>query len=132
MLFEVGVGLAKVLAPEEAAVRGKAAGVGARENAVAVLVANDAPAFLRPAPPKHEHDVILARGHGLDDLLREGLPPALLVRASLVRPHRQHRVQKQNALGCPTLQVAVRGHARADVLLELGWASDEGGERGRG
>ena len=71
--------------------------------------------------PKQEDEPLTLHRQPLDGAVSEGLPAVPLVRARLMRPHRERRVEQQHPLVGPRLQIPAsrrhKSHIR-DQLLE--------------
>eukprot|EP00968_Pinguiococcus_pyrenoidosus_P004709 scaffold302_cov247-Pinguiococcus_pyrenoidosus.AAC.35 len=74
---------------------------------------------VRRLAPEQEDHVLAVVADALDDGICERFPSGVLVTARLGAPHCEHRVQQQDALGSPLLQVAMVRRSTADVRLNL-------------
>lgn len=76
------------------------------------------------ASPEEEHDTLTILRESLDGRIGELLPPLVLMRAGLVRPHGEGGVEQQHPLVGPTAEVArgggdVDGEVGVDLLDDI-------------
>jgi hypothetical protein len=84
-----------------------------------VILADERLLVLCVAAPEQKDQPLALPGQCADRRIGETLPAPALVRACLVGPHGQGRVQQQHALVGPFAQVAVIRACDAKVALEL-------------
>lgn len=129
---QIIVGQRKMAASKEACVGRKRRGMRGLKNQVAVGI--DEHAFLtRVASPQQKNKVFAFAVQELDQRVGEPFPAAPAVAAGAARRHRQCRVQQQDALVGPALQVAVGRNRCARVALDLAQdVAQAGWDRGLG
>ena len=113
---EVVVGLAEVVAPEEAAVGREGRGVGCGEHQVLGLV-DECPLGDGVAAPEKEDESRALLAQCLDGGIGEGLPTVALVAASLMGTDGEGGVEEQHALMGPATEVAT---ALGEINTEIG------------
>lgn len=70
-----------------------------------LLAVYQCPLTARIVAPKHEDEMLSLPTQERDDLIGEGLPPASLMRASLVCHDRERSVQQEDTLTAPGRQM---------------------------
>ena len=75
--------------------------------------------FLSRTPPKKIHNGAVLFIDRTDNGIRKVFPAFSLMRIRLVSPDRQHRVQHENSLLCPLLQISVVGDVTPQIIVKL-------------
>src|SRR5712692_5938515 len=69
--------------------------------------------------PQHEDHPRLLRSNQLDNTIGKSLPAASLMRIGLVRPDREDRVDHEDALSGPGLQIPIIRDLASNIFLEF-------------
>ena len=72
----------------------------------------------RGAPQNEDHRAVLLREHA-DRRVGEFLPADISVGIRLMRPDRQHRVEKKDALLRPFCEIPMVGNRAAQIRIQL-------------
>ena len=84
-----------------------------------VRLCNQRPLLLCFTSPQHEDHPRLLRGNQFDHAIGEWLPAASLMRIGLARPDCEDRVEHEDALPGPGLQIPVIGDLAAHIFMEF-------------
>ena len=118
MLLQERIGLTKMPAPEESAVRRERRRMRRHKHQM-VRVRDHLTLLLRGLSPQHVYDGTVDLLEAPDHRVGEHLLALSLMGKCLMRPHGQHRVQKEHTLVCPFLQTAVVRDVTAQILLQF-------------
>ena len=104
--------------PEEAPVGREWRGMGRFQHQVTACI-DHLPFLLGKRSPQQIDNVRTLLRQTTDNGIREGLPTPLLVRTGLMRPDRLGRIEQQDPLVSPPLQVTVHRYGRLQFVLYL-------------